>query len=105
MLSLQSIQASANRTKTVAPVRWSALSSDLSADDAPGVGYREFAARWNDPSDVAMQKIKAAKIIKKFDSNGVVINTQNRGEETEVQAEPNDRSVLDQTAMSAAKRG
>ena len=103
-MSLQSIQASANRTKTVAPVSWSTLSSGLSADDAPGVGYKEFIARWNDPNDEVMQKIKAAKIIQKFDSNGIVINTNKPGDDTEVQAEPDNTNVLDQTAMSAAKR-
>jgi hypothetical protein len=103
-MSLQSIQASANRTKTVAPVSWSTLSSGLSADDAPGVGYKEFVARWNDPNDAVMQKIKAAKLVKKFDSNGIVLNTQNKGQEAEVQAEPDNTNVLDQTAMSAAKR-
>jgi hypothetical protein len=103
-MSLQSIQASANRTKTVAPVRWSALSSELSADDAPGVGYKEFAARWNDPKDAVMQKIKAAKLVKKFDTNGIVINTNKPGDNKEVQAEPDNTNVLDQTAMSATKR-
>jgi hypothetical protein len=76
----------------------------LSVDDAPGVGYKEFAARWNDPNDKAMQQIKQAKIVKKFDSNGIVINTRQVGDEQEVQAEPDNKNVLDQTAMSAAKR-
>lgn len=103
-MSLQSIRASANRNKTVAPLRWSALSSALATDGGPGVGYQEFAARWNDPNDKVMQHIKAAKIVQKFDSNGIVLNTKQHGDEEEVQAEPNDTSVLDQTAMSAAKR-
>ena len=51
-----------------------------------------------------MQKIKAAKLVKKFDSNGIVLNTQNKGQEAEVQVEPDNTNVLDQTAMSAAKR-
>jgi hypothetical protein len=51
-----------------------------------------------------MQKIKAAKIVKKFDSNGIVINTRQVGDEQEVQGEPDNKNVLDQTAMSAAKR-
>lgn len=103
-MSLKSIQASANRNKTVAPLRWSALSSQLAQDGSPAVSYQEFAARWNDPNDQVMQHIKQAKLVKKFDTNGIVINTKNPGEEQEVQAEPNDHSVLDQTAMSAAKR-
>lgn len=52
-----------------------------------------------------MQHIKQAKIVKKFDSNGIVINTKQAGaEEQEVQGEPDNKNVLDQTAMSAAKR-
>lgn len=51
-----------------------------------------------------MQHIKAAKLVKKFDASGIVINTKQHGDEQEVQAEPEDHSVLDQTAMSATKR-
>jgi hypothetical protein len=51
-----------------------------------------------------MQHIKQAKIVKKFDSNGIVINTRQVGDEQEVQSEPDNKNVLDQTAMSAAKR-
>jgi len=52
-----------------------------------------------------MQHIKAAKIVKKFDSNGIVINTKQQGEEEpEVQGNPDNTSVLDQTASSATKK-
>lgn len=53
-----------------------------------------------------MQHIKAAKIVKKFDSNGIVINTKQQGEgEPEVQGNPEASSnVLDQTASSATKK-
>ena len=53
-----------------------------------------------------MQHIKAAKIVKKFDSNGIVINTKQAGEgEPEVQGNPEASSnVLDQTASSATKK-
>jgi len=51
-----------------------------------------------------MQHIKAAKLVKSFDSNGIVLNTKNPGDEQEVQAEPENQNVLDQTAKAAAKR-
>ena len=51
-----------------------------------------------------MQHIKQAKLIKKFDTNGIVINTRQKGSEQEVQAEPDNTNVLDQTASSATKK-
>lgn len=51
-----------------------------------------------------MQSIKQAKIVQKFDSNGIVINTTKPADNQEVQAEPDNTNVLDQTAMSATKR-
>jgi hypothetical protein len=51
-----------------------------------------------------MQKIKAAKLVQKFDTNGIVLNTNKPGDNKEVQAEPDNTNVLDQTAMSATKR-
>lgn len=68
------------------------------------MGYKEFAARWNDPQDKVMQHIKAAKLVKSFDSNGIVLNTRRPEDEQEVQGEPDNKNVLDQTAKAAAKR-
>jgi hypothetical protein len=89
-------------------MRWSALSQEISQDGAPGVEYQRFVARWNDPNDQVMQQIKQAKLIKKFDKDGIVINTGKQREldnetDPEVQGEP-DKDVLDQTAMAATKR-
>ncbi len=50
-----------------------------------------------------MQHIKAAKLVKSFDSNGIVLNT-GKTDEKEVQAQPDNTNVLDQTAKAAAKR-
>ena len=89
-------------------MRWGALSQEISQDGAPGVEYQRFVARWNDPNDQVMQQIKQAKLIKKFDKDGIVINTGKQREldnqtDPEVQAEPG-KDVLDQTAMAATKR-
>ena len=89
-------------------MRWGALSKEISQDGAPGVEYQRFVARWNDPNDTVMQQIKQAKLIKKFDKDGVVINTGKQREldnqtDPEVTGEPG-KDVLDQTAMAATKR-
>jgi hypothetical protein len=89
-------------------MRWGALSKEISQDGAPGVEYQRFVARWNDPNDKVMQQIKQAKLIKKFDKDGVVINTGKQREldnqtDPEVQAD-NGSDVLDSTAKQAAKR-
>lgn len=86
---------------------WDSLSKEMSQDGAPGVEYQRFVARWNDPKDKVMQNIKAAKLIKKFDKNGVVINTAKErsiGDTPEIQGTEQGSDVLDRTAMAAAKR-
>ena len=89
-------------------MHWSALNQELAQDGAPGVEYQRFVARWNDPNDQAMQAIKKAKLIKKFDKNGIVINTRaerEEGDEPEVNADGSKgNDILDRTAKSAAKR-
>jgi hypothetical protein len=71
----------------------------LAQRHAPGIEYQRFLARWNDPQDT----IKASGIVKKFDKNGLVIDTNSPNDDTEVQASPAP-DVLDRTAMSATKR-
>lgn len=106
-MALQSIQANADHTNSVAPMRWSSLNKEMSQDGAPGVEYKRFVARWNDPQDKVMQQIKAAKLIKKFNKDGVVINTSKErsiDDTPEIQGDGQSTDVLDKTAMAAAKR-
>lgn len=82
------------------------MNKDLAADGAPGIEYQRFVARWNDPNDKTMQAIKANNLVKKFDKNGLVVNTKAENpDEPEVQGQPGKGSdVLDRTAKAAAKR-
>ena len=81
------------------------MNKDLASDGAPGIEYQRFLARWNDPNDKAMQSIKANRLIKKFDKNGLVVNTKAENpEEPEVQAQQGGADVLDRTAKAATKR-
>ena len=84
---------------SVAPLSWSALNQELAQRHAPGIEYQRFVARWNDPND----PLKASGLIKKFDKNGVIIDTGSEGDSPEVQGKPAP-DVLDKTAMAAAKR-
>lgn len=43
-------------------------------------------------------------MVKKFDKNGVVIDTGSPEDEPEVQGEPKGDNVLDRTAMAATNR-
>jgi len=85
---------------SVAPMSWSALNQELAQRHAPGIEYQRFVARWNDPND----PIKSSGLVKKFDKNGLVIDTNSPSDEPEVKGEPKGNDVLDQTAMAAAKR-
>ena len=69
----------------------------MAQSGAPGIEYQRFVARWNDPND----PLKASGLIKKFDKNGVVIDTGSEGDEPEVQGEPG-KNVLDTTAARGA---
>jgi len=84
---------------SVAPLSWSALNQELVQRHAPGIEYQRFVARWNDPTD----PIKQSGLVKKFDKNGLVIDTNSPSDDPEVQAKPAP-DVLDRTAMSATKR-
>ena len=99
MATLHAIQASAVNNKSVAPLSWSTLNQELAQARAPGIEYQRFVARWNDPKD----PLKASGLIKKFDKNGVVIDTGGPDDEPEVQGKPAP-DVLDKTAMAATKR-
>jgi len=76
---------------------WSALNQELAQSGAPGIEYQRFVARWNDPKD----PLKASGLIKKFDKNGVIIDTGSEGDSPEVQAKPG-KSSLDTTAARGA---
>jgi hypothetical protein len=99
LATLQAVQAGAINKGSVAPLSWSALSQELAQRHAPGIEYQRFLARWNDPQD----PIKASGLVKKFDKNGLVIDTNSPEENPEVQGQPAP-DVLDRTAMSATKR-
>lgn len=75
------------------------MNQELAKNQAPGLDYKTFVKRWNDPTD----PLKASGLIKKFDGNQLIIDTGSDSDNPEVQANPAP-DVLDKTAMAATKR-
>jgi hypothetical protein len=72
LATLQAVQAGAINKGSVAPLSWGALNQELAKNQAPGLDYKTFVKRWNDPND----PLKASGLIKKFDGNQLIIDTR-----------------------------
>ena len=73
MVTLRALQSAANHIGSEAPMTWKALNA---SDDAPGVGYKEFAARWE--TDPILKQL-----VDRFDANGLVIKTDSMSQKPE----------------------
>ena len=94
MSTLRALQSSANNQNAEAPMTWRALSHAAANMGAPHIGYDEFAARWE--TDPILKKL-----VDRFDANGLVIKTNNKGEKP---AHKEPEGIVDRTAKHAARK-
>jgi hypothetical protein len=80
VLTLRSLQSSANNQKSIAQATWDTINQAGQEHGAPDIDYDRFAARWE--TDPVLKQLVA-----RFDGQGVVIKTK-QPEDTPMQGTP-----------------
>lgn len=94
--ALRFLQSDADNHNNIAKIHYTQLNQAVIDSGQPHIGYKEFVARWNDPSD------PIHSFVDDFDGENITLKTD-RGSEQEMPHEPS-TAVIDRTAKSATKR-
>lgn len=92
MVTLRSIQSSANNENSEASLTWRAINSLCQSSGSPSIDFDRFSAQWDTEGEGGILH----QLVSNFDQNGVTLKTDRK--------QPNQHSEKTGMLKSAAKR-
>jgi hypothetical protein len=101
--TLKSIQFSANKQGTVAPLTWDAINNILRDEGSPHISYDSFNARWEQEGQLPPEQQILHTMVDRFDGNGLVLKTHKKEASPVTGDESQTKSKISQMARHAMK--
>lgn len=97
------LQSDADERGEGASWTWRAIGSQGASQGTPTVGYKEFAARWDQEANLPPEQQILRKLVKGFDGRGLTIKTQTVADQPDVQQDAGQSEVSKMAKRATAK--